>query len=210
MEEKKDYIKKIFDLGKLSFTFAKVNRFVRYDDGIRNESDTDHAYMLSLISCSLADTFYKDNLDIGLVSQFALVHDLVEVYAGDTNTFVNISEESKKEKTEREKMSFQKIKDEFGLEFPYIHKMIERYESQDTKEARFIKLVDKIIPDITESLSNFAYVNSTGLGKDYFFSFMDNKYNVLDSKYGSEFSEILEFYNSIKSFIKEEYIKNYK
>ena len=210
MEDKKDYTKKIFDLAKLSLTFAKVNRVTHHEDGVRNESDTDHTFMLSLISCSLADSFYKDKLDIGLVSQFALVHDLVEVYAGDTNSFVNTSEESKKEKQEREKESFERIKEEFGFEFPYIHEMIEKYESQDTKEARFIKLVDKILPETSHFLSDFSYINNSGLGKDYFFNFLDDKHNILDSKYGSEFPEIIELNNNVKIFVKENYLKNNK
>lgn len=207
--EEKDYIKKIFDLAKLSLTFAKVNRVTHHEDGIRNESDTDHTFMLSLISCSLADTFYKETLDIGIVSQFALIHDLVEVYAGNTNSFVNTSEESKKEKVVREKKSFEKIKDEFSLEFSYIHEMIERYEAQDTKEARFVKLVDKILPETTHVLSNFSYINNSGLGKDYYFSFLDKKHEDLFEKYGKEFPEILEINYSMKSFSKNEYEKQH-
>ena len=118
MEAKKEHIDKVFELAKLSLDFAKVNRVTHHEDGIRNESDTDHTFMLSLIACSLADTFYKDKLDIGLVSQFALVHDLVEVHVGDTNSFINVSEEARKEKQERERKSLEKIKDEFGENFP--------------------------------------------------------------------------------------------
>lgn len=194
MEVKKEHIDKVFDLAKLSLAFAKVNRVTHHEDGERNESDTDHTFMLSLIACSFADTFYKDKLDIGLVSQFALVHDLVEVYAGDTNSFVNVSEESRKEKEERERKSLEKIKDQFGKDFPWIHTKIEEYESQNSKEARFVKFVDKILPELSHVLSGFSYINNSGLGKDYFFNFLDKKIASLEEKYASDFPEIFSLY----------------
>jgi hypothetical protein len=45
------------------------------------ESDTDHTVMLALIACALAP-IVDARLDVGLVAQYALVHDLVEAYAG--------------------------------------------------------------------------------------------------------------------------------
>lgn len=207
MEVKKEHLDKIFDLAKLSFTFAKVNRITRHEDGKRLESDTDHSFMLSLISCSLADTFYKDKLDIGLVSQFALVHDLVEVYAGDTNTLVGTSEDVKNNKIKKESESFERIKKEFSLEFPYVHKMIERYEAQDSKEARFIKFVDKILPEITHIIGGFAAIDDLGLGKDYLFSFLDEKFIFLKEKHKEEFIEILEIYKNISDITKEKYLQ---
>jgi putative hydrolase of HD superfamily len=205
MEVKKEHVDKVFDLAKLSLAFAKVNRVTHHEDGIRPESDTDHTFMLSLIACSLADTFYKDKLDIGLVSQFALIHDLVEVYAGDTNSFVNVSEESRKEKEERERKSLEKIKDQFGKDFPWIHTKIEEYESQNSKEARFVKFVDKILPELSHVLSGFSYINNSGLGKDYFLDFLDTKYHSLERKYGSDFPEILYLYNLELEKVKEDF-----
>lgn len=202
MEVKKEYINKIFDLAKLSLAFARTNRVTLHEDGKRLESDTDHTFMLSLISCSLADTFYKDKLDIGLVSQFALIHDLVEVYAGDTDTFKNLSDNTKKEKE-----SLIRIEKEFGLEFPYIHKMIERYEAQDGKEARFIKFVDKIMPELTHILNDFVYIKNSNLDMNYFFNFLDNKYLFLKEKYQDDFPDILEVYKSISEITKEKYLQ---
>lgn len=197
MEVKKEHVDKVLDLAKLSLKFAKVNRATHHEDGIRNESDTDHTFMLSLISCSLADTFYKDRLDIGLISQFATVHDLVEVYAGDTNSFINISPESRKEKEEREKSSFEKIKSQIEPEFSWATNLIEKYELQDTKEARFVKFVDKIMPELSHVLNNFSYIESSGMGKEYFYDFIQNKQNFLSEKYINEFPEIISLYKVV-------------
>lgn len=197
MEVKKEHIDKIFDLAKLSLSFAKVNRVTHHEDGKRNESDTDHTFMLSLIACSIADAFYKDKLDIGLISQYATVHDLVEVYAGDTNSFVNTSIESKKEKEKRERASLERIKKEFDLEFPWISEMIEKYELQYTKEARFIKFVDKILPEIMHILSNFSYILNSGKEKVYYVEFHKDKLEKLKALYSIEFPEIFNMYEDI-------------
>ena len=197
MEVKKEHVDKIFDLAKLSLTFAKINRATHHEDGIRPESDTDHTFMLSLISCSLVDSFYKDKLDIGLVSQFALLHDLVEAYAGDTNSFINISKETKDEKIKKEKESLERIKKEFDLEFDWVSKTIEDYESQNSKEARFVKFVDKFMPEINHILSDFSYIKNCGKDKVFFLSFHQDKLEKLESLYSLEFPEVFEIYKNI-------------
>jgi putative hydrolase of HD superfamily len=97
----------LIDAGKMVLTFARVNRVTLHEDGKTPESDTDHTVMVALCACSLAERLYP-SLDIGKVAQFALIHDLVEVYAGDTNTF-NITAKEREEKEKREHESFKRI-----------------------------------------------------------------------------------------------------
>lgn len=85
------------NLGRLALLFGRVNRITKHDDGMTLESDTDHTIMLSLLACAFASKYMPD-LDIGRVAQFALVHDLVEAYAGDTATFGGISSRLQKRK----------------------------------------------------------------------------------------------------------------
>ena len=197
METGKNYVDKIFTLAKLALTFAKVNRATHHEDGARLESDTDHTFMLSIIACSMANTFYKYKLDIGLVSQFATVHDLVEVYAGDTNSFINVSEEAREAKRKIEQSALKKIKSELDPEFIWAAELITRYEEQSEQEARFVKLVDKLMPELTHILANFSYIKASGMGKDYYCSFIKNKLVTLNEKYGVEFPEMLDLFRSI-------------
>lgn len=196
MEEKiKSVSEKIIDLGNLSLDFAKINRATKHQDGIRSESDTDHTFMLSLIACSFVDSFYKDELDNGLVSQFCTVHDIVEVYAGDTDTLTNNSDSDKKLKEERELESLNKIKEKFGKDFAWIHKTIEKYEAQDTKEARFVKFLDKILPKITIILNEAKELKNRKTKENYekFLSEQLSSYK----KYCDEFPELLILFNEI-------------
>lgn len=207
MKIKNEYVNKVFDLAKISLAFAKINRATHHEDGIRRESDTDHTFMLSLISCSLADTFYKKDLNTGLVSQFALIHDLVEVYAGDTNSFINFSKELREEKQKRELLSFQKIKDEINPEFPFSTDLIARYEKQEEKEARFVKFVDKIMPELSHIITNFSYINNSGTSRDYFYSFIKNKSLDLNEKYNKDFPEVFDLYKMILEIMFNKYEK---
>jgi len=153
---------KITKLASLILDFGKVDRITSHQDGIYPESDTDHTVMLGILGVALASRLYKD-LDLGLVAQFALVHDLVEVHAGDTPTLVGVDHVFLKEKEKREKIAFNKIKKEFNGHFDWIHKTIEKYEKLDTKEARFIKVLDKILPKITVVLNKAKAVNDKKL-----------------------------------------------
>ena len=210
MEVRNEHVDKVFGLAKLSLTFAKTNRSVFHEDGLTLESDTDHTFTLSLVSCSIADTFYKDKLDIGLISQFAIVHDLVEVYAKDTDTFINNSEEAQKEKHERENKALKRIGEEFNKEYSWVYRIIEEYEKQNTKEARFVKLVDKFLPEITNLFNNFAYIKSVKADREKFYSFYKGKFERLKNTNLEEFPEVIEIYENISNrmyLLYEEVIK---
>ncbi len=145
-------VQAIIDLGKLSLLFGGVNRITCYPDGVTPESDTDHTVMLGLIACAFAERFAPE-LDRGKVAQFALVHDLVEVYAGDTATARIMSDADQAGKEEREALALARIQEEFDTELPWIGETIAEYESRSTPEARFIKVVDKALPKITNILN---------------------------------------------------------
>lgn len=144
--------KKTVELGQLSLLFARTNRITLHEDGLTPESDTDHTVMLGLCACAIASS-YAPHLNLGKIAQFALVHDLVEAYAGDTST-INISDELRKKKDEKEHEAFLRIKSEFEGVFPWIHTTIEEYETLASEEAKFIKTLDKCMPKITHLLNN--------------------------------------------------------
>ena len=210
MEVKREHIDKVLDLAKLSFLFAKTNRSTFHEDGERAESDTDHTFMLSLVACSIADTFYKDTLDLGLVSQFALIHDLVEVYALDTDTFLNNDKKAQTEKHKREEKALERIGKEFNQEYSWAYKKIVEYETQSSKEARFIKFVDKFLPEITNIFNNFAYIKSVNADREKFYSFYKGKFERLKEKNIHEFPELIAIHEGISNRMYDLYEKAFK
>ncbi len=140
-------------LGELTLKLGEVNRATRFPDGVRLESDTDHTVMLGLVACAYAA---KDapHLDLGKIAQFSLVHDLIEAYAGDTDTFgMHKDEDKKRAKEEREANAMRRIEEEFDT-LPWLSTTIHEYESLSTPEARFVKTMDKTLPKVTHSFNN--------------------------------------------------------
>lgn len=179
----------LVDIGRLILTFAKVNRVTLHEDGKRLESDTDHTVMVSVCACALAERLYKD-LDLGKVSQFATVHDLVEAYAYDTDSF-GISDEQRAAKEKREHDAYIKIRKEFDGVFPWIGETIESYEKLDTKEARFVKTVDKAMSKITHILNGGQYFKNRGLDEETMLHDYKTMTSTAEKKYGAEFPEVI-------------------
>jgi putative hydrolase of HD superfamily len=183
------YSEGLVEIGKLALTFAKIDRATFHEDGIRSESDTDHTVMLALCACALADALYKDTLNIGKVSQFAIVHDLVEVYAGDTNS-INLSHQDKELKEKKESESLAIIAQQFAHVYPWIDETIREYESLSTREARFVKVLDKVMTKITNILDRGAGLKKHDLSRDEIVSHYEKQRTAL-SKHKEEFPELL-------------------
>jgi 5'-deoxynucleotidase YfbR-like HD superfamily hydrolase len=140
----------LLGLGSLTVRFATVERAPRYPDGSR-ETDVEHSFHLALSAIELAADYYPD-LDIGLVAQFSLVHDLPETYSGDVWTF-EISDADMAKKIEAEIKATKRLLEELP---PYMAQLLERYEKQVEPEARFVRLIDKMLPAIINMMAGKA------------------------------------------------------
>ena len=154
---------KVIELAQLCLRFGRVNRATSHEDGHRPETDTDHTVMLSVIACAFAAS-YEPDLNLGKIAQFALVHDLVEAYAGDTNTLITNAEESAKHA--RESAALTIITKEFTDTFPWLSQTIEEYERLACRESRFVKTLDKVMPKITHILNKGAMLARYGVDAD--------------------------------------------
>lgn len=134
----------IFELlNFVSFTikFQQIKRSVFANGEDRHENDAEHSFQLALVAWYIIDT-KKLGLDVDKVLKYALIHDLVETYAGDVDHYAG--KEIREQKKKNEKLAFQKIKNDF----PDFHEMIDfinEYENKANKEARFIYALDKMI-----------------------------------------------------------------
>jgi putative hydrolase of HD superfamily len=137
-------------LGNLAVRFAAVERAPRYPDGHR-ENDAEHSYHLALSAVELAADYYPD-LDIGLVAQYSIVHDLPESQVGDTWTF-GISEEARTKKELAEAKATKKLIEELP---PHTAQLLKRYEQQIEPEARFVRFVDKLTPGVINIMAGDA------------------------------------------------------
>jgi 5'-deoxynucleotidase YfbR-like HD superfamily hydrolase len=153
----------VIALGQLSLAFGRVDRITLHEDGMTPESDTDHTVMLGLIACAFAAKYSAElQLDVGLVAQYALVHDLVEVYAGDTPTLRALSGDAKQAKADREAAAWLRIREEFAA-LPWLAATIGQYELRRTPEARYVKAMDKLLPKITHILNGCSTIHAEGM-----------------------------------------------
>lgn len=147
-------------LSEVILPFYLVMRDMRVPVGRRRlESSTEHSWALALMACALAPQV-DASLDVGKVAQFAVVHDLVELHAGDTTPFGPLKKVHSKER--REQDSLKKIAEQTTA-FPWITETIEAYERRDTPEARFVWAADKYITLLTRHKDDGKFYRSQKL-----------------------------------------------
>jgi putative hydrolases of HD superfamily len=144
-----------------ALAFGRIDRSVcRHPDG-RPESDTDHTVGLAWFATALAAAC-EPSLDTGLVAQALLVHDAVEVFAGDTPT-LRITAEGKAAKAVREQDAAARWRAELSDVLPWLPDMIGRYERQEEPECRFGRAADKIAPKLIHIINRCADLVDAGI-----------------------------------------------
>lgn len=112
-------------------------------DGSRRENSAEHSWHLALMAEVLAD-HAEDSIDVDRAIRMLLVHDLVEIDAGDAFAYdaaANVGRE------ERELAAADRI---FGLLPPQqasrLRALWDEFEAQETAEARFALALDRLQP----------------------------------------------------------------
>jgi len=117
----------------------------------KQENDAEHSFHLAMMVIVFMDDFPE--LDIEKCLKFALIHDLVEIYAWDTIAVVDL--EWLKTKEKREKDALDRLEKEFWWVLWSLIDLIKDYESKSSKEARFIYSLDKVHPIIQNVLAEW-------------------------------------------------------
>lgn len=142
MAERPITMEEILTLARLVLRLGEVERVPTHPDGVRRETDTTHSAMLAVTAAVAAD---RMGLDPGKAALLALVHDWVEIYAGDTDTSRGLSAEEHSEKAKREEFAFLRLLAETES-MPAIRRWLMDVEWCSSPEARLVKLLDKAMP----------------------------------------------------------------
>ncbi len=136
-------IHRLIELQKLLASFNQVDRRAhrQHKDIFVPENDTEHSYNLAMTAWYLSQWFPE--LDKGLVLEYSLVHDLVEVHAGDT--YIYGSKEELASKKRREAEALKKLEADW-TDFGDMNKSIHNYEQRADAESKFVYALDKIMP----------------------------------------------------------------
>ena len=150
MEEKnQDYIHERERLGqqiRFILEVDKVKNIFRQTylaDGQRKENDAEHSWHLAL-SAVLLKEHMKEDVDLTKVMIMVLIHDLVEVDAGDTYAYDTAGNATKRQ---REEAAADRI---FGIlpedQGKMLRQLWEEFEAYETPEARFAHVMDNFQP----------------------------------------------------------------
>ena len=112
-------------------------------DGTRQENDTEHSWHIALMAMLLTE-YTSVKLDQLKVIKMLLIHDLVELYAGDTFAYDVVGNRGKEER-EREAANriFGMLPDDQAEE---MLSLWEEFEARMSSEARFASALDKLQP----------------------------------------------------------------
>lgn len=123
----------------------------------RPENVAEHTLMVGKIAIALAQKYYPD-LDIGKVAAYALGHDDIEAYVGDTPSgeWCNTDYESKES---REALGAEQLEKEYGDTLPQYVEEVREYERQEDPEARFVRAVDKLAVNLMHVVDDGKEVN---------------------------------------------------
>ncbi|HEY4527962.1 MAG TPA: HD domain-containing protein [Candidatus Paceibacterota bacterium] len=124
--------------------YRAVKREIFANSEDRLENDVEHSYQLTMLAWYIVEA-ERLSLDKNLLLKYALVHDLVEAYAGDTFAFAD--ENKRQEKVEQEKKALGRLRREFA-EFKELTELIGEYEERKNPESRFIYALDKLQPTL--------------------------------------------------------------
>ena len=110
-------------------------------DKTRKENSAEHSWHFALTAITLYEYRVIDDVDINRVLKMAVIHDLVEIYAGDTYAY---DEKGNETKQERERIAADKLfallPTEQSREFRSIW---EEFDRMETHDAMFANAVDR-------------------------------------------------------------------
>lgn len=120
-----------------------IGRQTYLTDGERKENDAEHAWHMAIMTVLLSE-YANEKIDVLKTVMMLLIHDLVEIDAGDTYAY---DEEGKKTQREREEKAAKRI---FGLlpeeQGEKLMALWEEFEAYETPEANFAHTMDNIQP----------------------------------------------------------------
>lgn len=124
----------------------KVKKIIRQtplSDASRKENDAEHSWHIALMAYLLQE-YVEEPVEVSKVMLMVLIHDLVEIDAGDTYAY---DEEGAKTKDERERKAADHI---FGMlpenQGMYLKALWEEFEAYETAEAKYAHLLDNFQP----------------------------------------------------------------
>lgn len=120
-----------------------IGRQTYLTDAVRKENDAEHAWHMAIMTLLLSE-YANEEIDVLRTISMLLIHDIVEIDAGDTYAY---DMEAKKTQRQREERAAERI---FGMlpsdQREKMRALWEEFEAYETREAKFARSMDNIQP----------------------------------------------------------------
>ena len=121
----------------------QIGRQTYLADGSRKENDAEHAWHMAVMTLLLSE-YSNEDIDVLRTISLLLIHDLVEIYAGDTFAYDETGKQSQREREEQAAdRLFAMLPEDQGQ---YMRELWEEFEAEETGEAKFARTMDHIQP----------------------------------------------------------------
>lgn len=137
----------IMELDKIK----KIGRQTYLSDASRKENDAEHSWHLAVMAILLAEQS-NEKIDVMKTVTMLLIHDVVEIDAGDTYAYDSIGNESKREREEKAADRIFNILPPDQAE--YMRSLWEEFEANETAEAKFAYTLDHVQPLLLNDASD--------------------------------------------------------
>lgn len=130
----------LIEIDKLKHVFRRTLLM----DKSRHENDAEHSWHLAMMALILSEYANEREIDLLRVVKMLLVHDLVEIDAGDTYAY---DETGNTDKAQREQAAAHRL---FSMlpsdQAEELHALWEEFEQHSTAESRFAAVLDRLQP----------------------------------------------------------------
>lgn len=121
----------------------QIFRQTYVSDGTRKENDAEHAWHMAIMAFLLSE-YANEEIDVLRTMRMILIHDIVEIDAGDTYAYDDVAKTTQRE---REEKAADRL---FGMlpedQAQELRELWEEFEAAETKEARFARTLDNVQP----------------------------------------------------------------
>lgn len=146
MEKLEQQIRFLLELDKQK----EIIRQTYLADGSRKEGDAEHAWHLAIMAFLLAD-YANEKIDVLKTIKMVLMHDVIEIDAGDTYAY---DTEGLKTKKDREIKAADRIYGMLPEEQKEEYRALwEEFEAMETPEAKFARALDNVQPILLNDAS---------------------------------------------------------
>lgn len=186
MSRLKKQIEFIVEIDKIKDIFRRTSLFHQPD---RKENDAEHSWHISVMALILQEYSNDKNIDMLKVIKMLLMHDIVEIHAGDYFIYSEDKEEKFKKEQEGAEILFGLLPEDQKNE--YIE-LWNEYEKNETPEAKYATVLDRLEPILQNHINEGGSWEEYNVTADQIF----NSCNVI--KEGSE-----ELWNYVVDIINE-------